>query len=239
MTVDKHSLRSCKRGLQLLNQLSCANLYIYIYISPHLVIILLHCYVRLASQLFLPRNLARWTIKSVNQWIIWFWGRNVVLSILGFRGQLCSQWPIINKKPVKELHSAKNCLNDFFPMPWCFLKFFLSCSVLLCMWIDRVFALLVNFFPLHCTLWDSEYEFFSLHAASAIVSFLDTLHPDMWHLNKKFYCRTANSKVDAVTANLWLVWITTGSDKPWSSILDNDPISVRTWVLSAGIFLAI
>ena len=57
---------------------------------------------------------------------------------------------------------------------------------------------------------------------------------------KKFCRRTAYRKGDTVTADPQFgVSATTGSYKPWSSVLDSDPISVRTKVPSAGVFCAI
>ena len=56
----------------------------------------------------------------------------------------------------------------------------------------------------------------------------------------KFCCNTANSKVNTITDNFYLgVSTTTGSDKPWSSILDSDLNDVRTKVPSAGVSHAI
>ena len=72
-------------------------------------------------------------------------------------------------------------------------------------------------------------------------SFLDVLHTNVRYLRKKkIYCRTAYSEGDTSTADLLLgVSTTTGSDKPWCSILDCDSISARTKVRSAGISHAI
>ena len=64
---------------------------------------------------------------------------------------------------------------------------------------------------------------------ASTASILDDLHTSVWHLCEKFYCRTANSKMNTVTANLLLgVSTTAGSDKPWSRVLESDPVSVRT-----------
>ena len=92
-------------------------------------------------------------------------------------------------------------------------------------------CILLTFFW-HVTHYGPE-QHFSLHAASATAGW-QALHTNVQHLCEKFYHRTTNSKGNTVTAKLGIS-ATTGSDKPWSSILDSNPIIVRTKVPSAGI----
>ena len=106
--------------------------------------------------------------------------------------------------------------------------------------ICDIYFFTVNFSPTCRRLWACTKFFSSCHIscwwATNTASFLDTPHTGVWHLPKKFYCRTANSKGDTVTANLLLrVSTITWRDKHWSSILDSDPLNVRTKVSSAGI----
>ena len=93
-----------------------------------------------------------------------------------------------------------------------------------------------NFFPTHRTLWDDRK--FSLPAASATGGWQALRHS--W-MHRTLMCGT-NAKNS--TAGLLIVkWIQLllvfswgfqppQSDKPWFSILDSDPISVRTKALS-------
>ena len=89
----------------------------------------------------------------------------------------------------------------------------------------------VHFSPMHRTAQN-----FSGHTASA---------SDGWQaLHHSWACHTqvcgTYTKGDTITADVYLGnSSTTGSDKPWFSILDSDPISVGTKVPTAGISHAI